>query len=86
MWYIYEYGSKLDGITSTFNRSAQVLAYDWPRPTFLPQFDYYINDYFKFEVTWGTLQGLLWLAYYYTLEPLAAVRLSQIRYHRKSHP
>jgi len=50
-----------------------VLSYDWPRPTFLPEFHYHLNDYLKFEVTWGTLQGLLWLAYYYTLEPLAAL-------------
>ncbi|KAI0254351.1 DUF962-domain-containing protein [Lactifluus subvellereus] len=53
--------------------SAQVLAYDWPRPTFLPQIDYYLNDYLKFEVTYGTLQALLWLAYYYMLEPFAAL-------------
>ncbi|KAI9507712.1 hypothetical protein F5148DRAFT_1276098 [Russula earlei] len=41
--------------------SFQVLAYDFPRPTFLPQ------------VTYGTVQGLVWLAYYYALEPVAAL-------------
>jgi len=53
--------------------SFQVLTYDLPRPTFLPQVQYHFNDYLKFEVTYGTLQGLLWLAYYYFLDPLAAV-------------
>ncbi|KAH9077388.1 hypothetical protein EDB83DRAFT_2504580 [Lactarius deliciosus] len=43
-----------------------------PRPTFLPQIQYHFNDYLKFEVTYGTLQGFLWLAYYYLLEPTAA--------------
>ena len=58
------------------HRSFQVLAYDLPRPTFLPQFEYNVNDYLKFEVTYGTLQGLVWLAYYYLLEPAAAVILA----------
>jgi len=53
--------------------SFQVLAYDLPRPTFLPQVHYRLNDYLDFEVTYGTLQGLLWLAYYYLLEPVAAL-------------
>ncbi|KAH9963126.1 hypothetical protein BC827DRAFT_1129281 [Russula dissimulans] len=53
--------------------SFQVLAYDFPRPTFLPQVHYRLNDYLDFEVTYGTLQGLLWLAYYYVLEPAAAL-------------
>jgi uncharacterized membrane protein YGL010W len=53
--------------------SLQVAAYDLPRPTFLPQIQYHINDYLKFEVTYGTLQGFLWLAYYYLLEPTAAL-------------
>jgi hypothetical protein len=68
------------------NRSFQVLLYDLPRPTFLPQVHYRLNDYLEFEVTYGTLQGLLWLAYYYILDPLAAVRLIQICHHRRSHP
>jgi hypothetical protein len=55
-----------------------VLAYDLPKPTFLPQVHYRLNDYLIFEVTYGTLQGLLWLAYYYILDPVAAVRLIQI--------
>jgi hypothetical protein len=63
------------------NRSLQVLAYDWPRPTFLPQIHYRLNDYLNFEVTYGTLQGLLWLAYYYVLEPFAAVRLFLVTTH-----
>jgi len=53
--------------------SFQVLAYDLPRPTFLPQVHYRLNDYLEFEVTYGTVQGLLWLAYYYILDPFAAV-------------
>lgn len=60
------------------NRSFQVLLCDLPRPTFLPQVHYRFNDYLEFDVTYGTLQGLLWLAYYYILDPLAAVRLIQI--------
>jgi hypothetical protein len=51
------------------------MAYDLPRPTFLPQIEYHVNDYLKFEVTYGTLQGFVWLAYYYLLEPMAAVSL-----------
>jgi len=62
--------------TILLNRSFQVLAYDLPRPTFLPQIQYNLNEYLKFEVTYGTLQGFLWLAYYYLLEPTAAVRLT----------
>ena len=58
------------------HRSFQVLAYDLPRPTFLPQIEYHVNDYLKFEVTYGTLQGFVWLAYYYLLEPAAAVSLA----------
>jgi 2-hydroxy fatty acid dioxygenase len=54
------------------------LAYDLPRPTFLPQINYHLNDYLEFEVTYGTLQAGLWLAYYYLLEPVAAVRLPLI--------
>lgn len=67
-------------------RSFQVLAYDLPRPTFIPQVHYHLNDYLKFEVTYGTLQGLLWLAYYYMLEPFAAVSATQICDHRRFHP
>jgi hypothetical protein len=69
--YEYNFGSLLPS-----NRSFQVLAYDLPRPTFLPQIVYHLNDYLKFEVTYGTLQAILWLAYYYMLEPFAAVRSS----------
>jgi 2-hydroxy fatty acid dioxygenase len=64
--------------SSISNRSFQVLAYDLGKPTFLPQVHYHLNDYLKFEVTYGTLQGLLWLAYYFILDPIAAVSL--IRY------
>jgi len=53
--------------------SFQVLTYDLPRPTFLPQVHYDLNNYLKFEVTYGTLQGLFWLVYYYMLEPSAAL-------------
>jgi hypothetical protein len=67
------------------NRSAQVLLCDLPSPTFLPQIHYDLTDYLKFEFTYGTLQGLLWLAYYYILDPLGAVRLNQILHHRRTH-
>jgi 2-hydroxy fatty acid dioxygenase len=80
------YNSELHGISSTLNRSFQVLAYDLPKPTFVPQVHYHLNDYLKFEVTYGTLQGLLWLAYYYMLEPFAAVSATQICDHRRFHP
>jgi uncharacterized membrane protein YGL010W len=53
--------------------SFQVLAYDLGQPTFLPQVHYQFNDYLKFGITYGTLQGLLWLAYYYILDPTAAL-------------
>ncbi|KAH9999366.1 hypothetical protein BJV77DRAFT_1142607 [Russula vinacea] len=53
--------------------SFQVLAYDLGKPTFLPQVHYHLNDYLKIEITYGTLQGLVWLAYYYVLDPIAAI-------------
>lgn len=57
------------------NRSAQVLLCDLPNPTFLPQIHYDFTHYLKFEFSYGTLQGLVWLAYYYILDPLGAVRI-----------
>jgi len=62
-----------------------VLVCDLPSPTFLPQIHYDLTDYLKFEFTYGTLQGLLWLAYYYILDPLGAVRLIQICHHYRTH-
>ncbi|KAI0284976.1 hypothetical protein BGY98DRAFT_1087296 [Russula aff. rugulosa BPL654] len=53
--------------------SAQVLLCDLPSPAFLPQIHYTLTDYLKFEFTYGTVQGLLWLAYYYILDPLGAI-------------
>ena len=68
------------------NRSAQVLLCDLPSPTFLPQIQYDLTDYLKFEFTYGTLQGLVWLAYYYILDPLGAVRLIQICHASQNSP
>lgn len=77
MW--YGLLSMIPGLVKYFlllYRSFQVLAYDLPRPTFLPQVYYRPNNYLNFEFTYGTLQGLFWLVYYYMLEPFAAVRLT----------
>jgi uncharacterized membrane protein YGL010W len=62
-----------------------VLLCDLPSPTFLPQIHYDFNHYLKIEFTYGALQGLLWLAYYYILDPLGAVRLIQICCQRQTH-
>ncbi|KAI0269188.1 DUF962-domain-containing protein [Gloeopeniophorella convolvens] len=53
--------------------SAQVLLHDAPKPTFLPQAHYRINEYLAFDVNYGTMLGLVYLAYYYLLEPVAAL-------------
>lgn len=62
-----------------------MLLCDLPNPTFLPQIHYDYTHYLKFEFSYGTLQGLVWLAYYYVLDPLGAVRLIQICYRRRTH-
>ncbi|EIM88171.1 DUF962-domain-containing protein [Stereum hirsutum FP-91666 SS1] len=51
----------------------QVLGSLLPVPSFFPDFHYVFNDYMSFEINWATIAMALYLAYYYALEPLAAL-------------
>lgn len=57
------------------NRTSQLLASTLPTPPFFPDFHYTFNPYMSFEINWSTIVMGLYLAYYYALEPLAAVRI-----------
>lgn len=55
------------------NRTFQLLGSTLPTPSFFPDFHYVFNPYMSIEVNWATIAMALYLAYYYALEPLAAV-------------
>ncbi|KZV69212.1 DUF962-domain-containing protein [Peniophora sp. CONT] len=50
-----------------------VLLTDAPRPSWLPVFDYKINDYLELEFNYGLIQTALYLGYFFILEPVAAL-------------
>lgn len=50
-----------------------MLLTDAPRPSWLPVFDYKINDYLELELNYGLIQTALYLGYFFILEPVAAV-------------
>ncbi|KAF4619744.1 hypothetical protein D9613_005385 [Agrocybe pediades] len=52
--------------------SFQALVAPLKVPGFLPTYYYRINDYLVFDVNWATIMGVIYLAYYFMLEPLAA--------------
>jgi len=47
-------------------------------PSFIPAYHYVINDYMVFDTNYASLMGVVYLAYYYLLEPVAAVSLGHI--------
>jgi len=51
----------------------QALVAPLPVPTFLPAYHYVINDFMLFEMNYATIMGIVYLAYYFTLEPVAAL-------------
>ena len=56
-------------------RSFQALVAPLPLPSFVPTYHYPINDYMVFDANYASLMGVVYLAYYYLLEPVAAVSL-----------
>jgi len=42
-------------------------------PSFVPTYHYVINDYMVFNANYASLMGVVYLVYYYLLEPTAAV-------------
>jgi 2-hydroxy fatty acid dioxygenase len=56
--------------------TAQVFASRIPLPAFIPRYTYVFNEHLLFEVNFPALLTGAYLAYYYALEPVAAVRPS----------
>ena len=44
-----------------------------PTPSFFPDFHYKINDYLALSSSWPTVYAIVVAAYYFTLDPVAAV-------------
>ena len=44
-----------------------------PPVSFIPAFEYTINDYLQFEFKSATLIWIFYIVYYYLMEPVAAV-------------
>lgn len=59
--------------TEFYSRTFQALVAPLPVPAFLPAYHYAINDFMLFEMNYATIMGIVYLAYYFTLEPVAAV-------------
>ncbi|KAI0824636.1 DUF962-domain-containing protein [Trametes gibbosa] len=53
--------------------TAMVLCSRLPWPEFFPQYHLVINDYLVFDLNWSALWVIFNLAYYYILEPTAAL-------------
>ncbi|PPR03873.1 hypothetical protein CVT26_000871 [Gymnopilus dilepis] len=51
----------------------QALVAPLPVPDFLPTYHYALNDYMLFEVNYASIMGAIYLAYYFILEPVAAL-------------
>lgn len=49
-----------------------------PTPSFVPAYHYVINRYMVFDANYAALMGVVYLAYYYVLEPTAAVSLDDV--------
>ncbi|KAF9471838.1 DUF962-domain-containing protein [Pholiota conissans] len=52
--------------------SFQALVAPFVLPSFIPAYHYVINDYLVFSTNYATLMAVVYLAYYYLLEPMAA--------------
>jgi hypothetical protein len=46
-----------------------------PNPSFLPEIHYTFNEYLVFDMNVSAVLTAVYLAYYFILEPIAAVRL-----------
>lgn len=55
------------------SRSFQVLASSIPVPSFIPPINHKFNEYFTFHLNFPAIHAALYLAYYFLLEPVAAV-------------
>ncbi|KAF8974663.1 hypothetical protein BDZ97DRAFT_1774772 [Flammula alnicola] len=53
--------------------SFQVLVAPLSVPSFVPAYHYVINEYLVFNMNYAALFGVVYLAYYYCLEPIAAL-------------
>lgn len=58
---------------SSKTRSFQVLVAPLSVPAFLPAIHHVFNRYMVLDVNWGSILTVVYLAYYLTLEPTAAV-------------
>lgn len=54
--------------------TAQVLLKDVPLPSFIPHIQHVFNQYLIFDLNFPTITMAAYLAYYFILEPVAAVR------------
>ncbi|KAG6849665.1 hypothetical protein H0H93_006507 [Arthromyces matolae] len=50
-----------------------VLVAELPVPSFVPEIHYQINDYLRFDLNMAAIHAGVYLAYYLTLEPVAAI-------------
>jgi 2-hydroxy fatty acid dioxygenase len=54
-----------------------------PIPDFIPTYQYKVNEYLLFKLNWPAILAGVYLAYYYMLEPVAAVsRVLQVVLHK----
>jgi len=51
----------------------QVLASAIPMPSFLPTYHYVLNEYLAFDLNLSTIHSAIYIMYYFSLEPLAAL-------------
>jgi len=52
--------------------SAQVFLSAAPTPSWFPNYTHIFNEYASFEWTWATILAIIYQAYYFALEPVAA--------------
>ncbi|QRV72736.1 endoplasmic reticulum membrane protein [Ceratobasidium sp. AG-Ba] len=53
--------------------TAQVFLANAGIPSFMPDVSYQINQYLAFEPNWAFIFSMIYIVYYYALEPVAAV-------------
>ncbi|KAH9482429.1 2-hydroxy-palmitic acid dioxygenase mpo1 [Psilocybe cubensis] len=53
--------------------SFQALVAPLPVPSFFPAYHHVVNNYMVFDVNYATVMGVVYLAYYFMLEPIAAL-------------
>ncbi|GBE79388.1 DUF962-domain-containing protein [Sparassis latifolia] len=53
--------------------SFQVLMVTCPVPAFFPPIHVNINEYLAFDLNWATIHAILYIVYYFILEPTAAL-------------